>query len=80
MTRQLTVDFNRVIADDVVRANAQRAVPGTPLHVGAVVIVGDDDWGIVAAEVIEHDEATGSLVLRLRGELAEEAGELQQLA
>jgi hypothetical protein len=79
MVRQLTVDFNRVVADDLIRANARRAVPGTPLQVGAVVIVGDDDWGVVAAEVIEHDEATGSLILRLRGELVdEERGELQQ--
>jgi hypothetical protein len=81
MVRQLTVDFNRVVADNLIRANARRAVPGTPLHVGAVVIVGDDDWGVVAAEVVEHDEATGSLILRLRGELVdEERGELRHRA
>ena len=51
--RQLTVDFNRVIEDDVIRANARHAVPGTVLDVGSVVVVGDDDWGVVRAEVVD---------------------------
>jgi hypothetical protein len=71
--RQLTVDFNRVVEGDLIRANARRAVPGTVLDVGSVVVVGDDDWGIVRAEVIEHDRDSGSLVLRLLGELVDES-------
>ena len=79
--RQLTVDFNRVIEGDLFRANARCAVRGTVLDVGSVVVVGDDDWGIVSAEVVEHDRESGSLVLRLRGELVDErAGELTRLA
>ncbi len=73
MKRQLTVDFNRVVRDDLVRANARRAAPGTVLEVGSTVIVGDDDWGVAPAEVVEYDEGTGSLVLRVLGELQMEA-------
>jgi hypothetical protein len=81
MVRQLTVDFNRVVEGDLIRANARRAVPGTALDVGSVVIVGDDDWGVVKAEVLEHDRESGSLVLRLLGELVDESiGELSRPA
>jgi len=69
MTSQLTVDFNRVVRDDFIRANARRAVPGTDLSVGATVIIGDDDWGVAPAEVVEYDEATGALILRVLAEL-----------
>jgi len=79
--RQLTVDFNRVVEGDLIRANARRAVPGTVLDVGSVVVVGDDDWGVVRAEVVEHDRDSGSLVLRLLGELVDErSGELSRPA
>jgi hypothetical protein len=44
-------------------------------------MVGDDDWGVVEAEVVEHDRETGSLVLRLLGELVDEqADEFSQRA
>ena len=46
--------------------------PGTVLDVGSVVVVGDDDWGVVQAEVVEHYLTSGSLVLRLLGELVDE--------
>ncbi len=72
MVRQLTVDFNRVISGDLIRANSRRAIPGTVLEVGSVVVVGDDDWGVVQAEIVEHDLASGSLVQRLLGELVDE--------
>ena len=45
MRRQLTVDFNRVVGDDLIRGNARHAAPGTVIEVGSTVIVGDDDWG-----------------------------------
>jgi hypothetical protein len=81
MLRQLTVDFNRVVEGDLVRANARRAAADTDLAVGSVIVVGDDDWGVVEAEVVEHDEASGSLVLRLLGELvAEHPAELSKPA
>jgi hypothetical protein len=81
MIRQLTVDFNRVVDGALIRANARRAVPGTVLTVGATVIVGDDDWGVTEAEVVEHDLETGSLVLRLLGDLVDEqADELTRRA
>ena len=81
MIRQLTVDFNRVIDGALIRANARRAVPGTDLSVGSTVVAGDDDWGVVEAEVVEHDVESGSLVLRLLGELVDEpADELTRRA
>lgn len=77
--RQLTVDFNRVIEHDLIRANAQRVVPGMVLDVACMVVVGDDDWGVLDAEVVEHDLGSGSLVLRLLGEVVDEsAGELSR--
>jgi hypothetical protein len=72
MIRQLTVDFNRVIDGSLIRANARRAAPGTVLDIGARVIVGDDNWGVATAEVVEHDFNTGALVLRVLTELGTE--------
>lgn len=81
MIRQLTVDFNRVVDGALIRANARRAIPGTDLSVGSTVVAGDDDWGVVEAEVVEHDLESGSLVLRLLGELVDEqADELTRRA
>lgn len=72
MAQQLTVDFNRVVEGTLIRANARRAVLGTDLAIGSVVLAGDDDWGVVPAEVVEHDRASGALVIRLLGELVDE--------
>ena len=72
MVRQLTVDFNRVIKGDLIRANSRRAIPGTVREVGSIIVVGDDDWGVVQAEVVEHDLASGSLVLRLLGAIVDD--------
>jgi hypothetical protein len=79
--RELTVDFNRVIKDDLIRGNARHAEPGTVLDVRAQVVVGDDDWGVVRAEVLKHDRVSGSLVLRLLGETVDErSGEFSRPA
>jgi hypothetical protein len=72
MVRQLTVDFNRVVDGSLIRANARRVAPGTVLDVGSIIVVGDDDWGIGRAEVVEYDRQTGSLVLRVLDELVDE--------
>jgi ribosomal protein L21 len=81
MVRQLTVDFNRVVDGALIRGNARRAVPGTDLEIGSVVVVGDDDRGVASAEVVEHDRVSGALVLRLLGELTDErASELSRPA
>ncbi len=72
MARQLTVDFNRVIEGSLIRANARRAVAGDEFEVGMTIVVGDDGWGVVQAEVVEHDPTSGSMVLRLVGELIDE--------
>src|SRR5437763_16340521 len=71
--RQLTVDFNRVIAGSLIPANGRRAVPGTALDVGTIVVVGDGGWGIWRAEVVDHQRGSGSLVLRLLDEPADES-------
>ena len=79
--RQLTVDFNRVIRDDLIRGNARRAVPGTVIAIGETIVVGDDDWGVAPAEVVEYDEATGALVLKVLADLQPEStGSLSQSA
>jgi hypothetical protein len=36
------------------------------------VVVGDDDWGVAEAEVVEHDHASGSMAVRLIGDLVDE--------
>jgi hypothetical protein len=73
MVRQLTVDFNRLLRDNVIRGNTRRAVPGTVIAVGETVVVGDDDWGVAPARVLEYDEGSGALVLELLAELQPEA-------
>jgi hypothetical protein len=73
MVSQLTVDFNRVLRDDLIRGNARRAVTGTVFAVGETVVVGDDDWGVAPARVLEYDEGSGALVLELLAELQPEA-------
>jgi hypothetical protein len=72
MIRQLTVDFNRAVEGSLIRANARWAVDDVVLEVGATVVVGDDDWGVVPAEVVEIDHTTGSMVLRLTADLVDE--------
>lgn len=72
MIRQLAVDFNRVIEGSLIRANASRAVTGTELELGTTVVVGDDDWGVARAEVVELDRESGSMVVRLIGDLVDE--------
>jgi hypothetical protein len=70
-----------VVDGNVIRASARHAVPGAVLGVGSVVVVGDDDWGVVRAEIVDHEPETGSLVLRLLGELVDEsAGEFPRPA
>jgi hypothetical protein len=42
------------------------------LEVGSTITVGDDDWGVVRAQVVEYNPDSGSLILRLLGELVDE--------
>ena len=39
---------------------------------GSIIVVGDDDWGVVQAEVVDHDPETGTIILRLLGDLIDE--------
>ncbi len=73
MIRQLTVDFNRAVDASLIRANTRRAVDDVVLEVGATVVVGDDDWGVAPAEVVQIDPATGSMVMRLTADLVDES-------
>jgi outer membrane protein assembly factor BamB len=73
LRRQLTVYLNRVVRDDLIRGNARRATPGTVIAVGGTIVVGDHDWGVAPAEVVEYDQSTGTLVLRVPAELELEA-------
>jgi hypothetical protein len=72
MIRQLSVDFNRVVEGSLIRANARRAIDGTEFEVGMTVVVGDFDCGVVRAEVVELDRESGSMVVRLIGDLVDE--------
>ena len=75
MERQLAVDFNRAVDGSLIRANTRRAKAGVAFVPGSIIVVGDDDWGVVQAEVVEHDPETGSLILRLLGDLIDERSE-----
>ena len=72
MIRQLTVDFNRAVDGSLIRANASRTVAGDQFEEGITIVIGDDGWGVVLAEVVELEHASGSMVLRLMGELVDE--------
>jgi hypothetical protein len=70
--RQLTVDFNRAVGGSLICANTRRAKAGVACVPGSIIVVGDDDWGVVQAEVVEHDPETGSIIVRLLGDLIDE--------
>ena len=72
MEGQLTVDFNRTIDGSLIRANTRRANAGVACLPGSIIVVGDDDWGVVRAEVVKHGPESGSLILRLLGDLIDE--------
>lgn len=72
MERQLTVDFNRAVDGSLIRANARRAKAGVAFDVGSTIVLGDDDWGVALAQVVECEPGSGSLVLRLLGDLVDE--------
>ena len=36
------------------------------------IVVGEEDWGVAQAEVVKHDHASGSMVVRLIGDLVDE--------
>ena len=72
MIRQLMVDFNRAVEGSLIRANARWAVAGDQFEEGMTIVVGDDGWGVVLAEVVELEHASGSMVLRLMGKLVDE--------
>lgn len=50
---------------------ARRAHAVVVLEAGATVVVGDDDWGVAPAEVVQIDHATGSMVLRLAADVVD---------
>ena len=72
MERPLTVDFNRTIDGSLIPANTRRAKAGVAFVPGSIIVVGDDDWGVAQAQVVEHEPETGSLILRLLGDLVDE--------
>ena len=37
-----------------------------------MITVGDADWGVVPAEVVEYNPDSGSLILRVLGDLVDE--------
>ena len=49
MERPLTVDFNRTIDGSLIPANTRRAKAGVAFVPGSIIVVGDDDWGVVQA-------------------------------
>ena len=65
----LRVDFNTCPGPDLVYGNARHARAGIVVRQGSVLTVGDDDWGVVRAEIIELDETTGSFTARLLGDI-----------
>ena len=76
MRRQLTVDFKRVVGDDLIRG--QRVAVLHPERFSrsarpssSAATIGES----CGAEVVEYDEATGALVLKVLAQLEpEDAG------
>ena len=54
------VDFNTYPGPNLVYGNARHAQPGVVVRQGSMLILGDEDWGAVGAEIGEYDEATGT--------------------
>jgi hypothetical protein len=63
------VDFNTYPGPDLVYGNARHAQPGVVVKQGAVLTLGDDDWGVVRAGIIEFDPPTGTFTARLLGDI-----------
>ena len=66
------MDFNRTIDGSLIRANTRRAKAGVACVPGSIIVVGDDDWGVAHAEIVEHEPESGSLILRLLDDLIDE--------
>jgi hypothetical protein len=47
-------------------------VDDVALEVGATVVVGDDDWGVAPAEVVQIDHSIGSMVMRVTAAVVDE--------
>lgn len=63
------VDFNTYPGPDLVYGNTRHARPGVTVRLGATLALGDEDWGVVQAEIVEYDEGTGTFTARLLGEI-----------
>ncbi|MGH8974609.1 MAG: hypothetical protein ACRD0C_15590 [Acidimicrobiia bacterium] len=63
------VDLNTYPGPDLVYGNARHAEPGVVIQRGAVLILGDEDWGVVRAEIVEFNPATGTFTARLVGDI-----------
>ena len=66
------MDFNRTIDGSLVRANTRRAKAGVACVPSSIIVLGDDDWAVARAEVVEHEAATSSTILRLLGDLIDQ--------
>ena len=66
---QVRVDFNSGPAPDLVYGNSRHAAEGVSVAVGQELILGDDDWGTVRAEVVAFEPVDGSFTARLLGEI-----------
>lgn len=64
------VDFNTYPGRGLVYGNARHAQRGVVVRPGSVLLLGDNDWGVVRAEIVDLDEATGSFTARLLGDIA----------
>jgi hypothetical protein len=65
----IRVDFNTYPGPDLVYGNARHAAAGVVVRQGAVLTLGDDDWGVVRAEIIEFEPTTGTFTARLLGDI-----------
>jgi hypothetical protein len=61
------VDFNTYPGPDRVYGNARHG--GVVVRQGAVLTLGDEDWGVVRAEIVDFDPATGTFTGRLLGDI-----------
>lgn len=60
MIRQLTVDFNRVVSNDLIRGNARRAVAGTIPPAMRLTTWSRTSWSVSESSFVEASRSTVS--------------------
>ena len=63
--RDMWVDFNDLETDGTVSTLARFAGPDVQLHIGAQLVVGDDDGNVCSAKIVSMNPTNGLVTLAL---------------